>query len=116
MPAVELVALLGGEPAERRAHVLADGHALPGEEPLERGLAREALDEGPQLAQSRSPVFRRLPHDRRHLGREGRGERGHGSDGAALARLVDQRLRTGEDVQTWQEIALEARPRRATWW
>ena len=45
MPDVQLQSLLDGEGAERSPHVLPYGNALPAEETLEGGLAREALDE-----------------------------------------------------------------------
>ena len=67
MPQVERVALLDGETAERRAHVLPHGDAAPTEDPLERRLARKALDRLPELRESRGALDGRVANDRRDL-------------------------------------------------
>ena len=65
--------------AKRRAHVLAHRDALQREQPLERGLPREALDERAELAEARGAFGRRVAHDGDDLARERRRERRHGA-------------------------------------
>ena len=75
VPGVELFALGGGEPAEWRADVLADRDALPAEQPLERRLTREPLDERAQLAEAGGSLTSGLADDGDNLRGKRRGKR-----------------------------------------
>ena len=88
------------------------GHALEREEPLQRGLPREALDEGAQLAEPRGSLGGRVANDRGDLARERRRERRDRATRAARHPVRDERLGADEDVEARQEVLLERLERR----
>ena len=88
------------------------GSAAQPEQELQRGVPREALDRGAQLAERDRSGRRRLAHDRRDPVRERRREPGDGAGRARRDAVEDQRLRADEDVEPFEQVGREAVERR----
>src|SRR5204863_6919280 len=94
------------------SHVRVDLYAAVAQDVLQRSVSRETLDRCSQLADSLGRTAAPAPYRLEHELREGCGERRHGADGAGAEPLVDERLRADEHVEAFDQVRLEAFPRR----
>src|SRR4029450_4801372 len=111
-PGVELLPFLGRQTAKWGPDVLPDRETPETEEVLERSLPRKPLDEGPKLAETSCALGARVTHDSCDIGRKRRRECRDRAHCSPAETLVDQGLRSDEDVEARKQIPLEALPGR----